>query len=161
MPGIPIKIAAPNTEVTLVESIAKKARFLRRVAGDLSLRGTTVLPTRVEDASRTEAHRGVYDVATARAVAGLSVVAEYCVPLLTVGGHVISMKGRLEDQELSEGERAVEKLGARISTLIRVPRLPEIGDKERCLVVLEKVEPTPGKYPRNVGVPARKPLGVV
>ena len=71
------------------------------------------------------------------------------------------MKGRLEDQELSEGERAVEKLGAKISTLIRVPRLPEIGDKERCLVVLEKVEPTPGKYPRNVGVPARKPLGVI
>src|SRR5829696_8651024 len=161
LPGIPIKIAAPPTEVTLVESIAKKARFLRRVVDELSLRGTTILDTRVEDASRTEAHRGVYDVATARAVARLSVVAESCVPLLRVGGHVISMKGRLEDEELSEGERAIEKLGARISTLIRVPRLPEMGEKKRCLVILEKVEATPGEYPRNVGVPARKPLGVV
>ena len=161
LPGIPIKIAAPQTQVTLVESIAKKARFLQRAVDELSLQDAVVLDARVEDVSRTEAHRGAYDVATARAVARLSVVAEYCVPLLRVGGHAISMKGRLEDEELSEGERAAERLGARVTTLIQVPRLPEIGNKERRLVILEKVEATPWEYPRNVGVPAKKPLGVV
>src|SRR5215203_1262025 len=85
LPGVPIKIVAPRTEVTLVESLAKKARFLQRTIDGLSLQDTTVLNARVEEVSRTEEHRGAYDIATARAVARLSVVAEYCVPLLRVG----------------------------------------------------------------------------
>jgi 16S rRNA (guanine527-N7)-methyltransferase len=161
LPGIPINICAPGMGVTLIESTGKKARFLRRVVDELSLTGTEVVGERVEDASRMVEHRGMYDVATARAVARLSVLAEYCVPLLKVGGWVVSMKGRLPDEELSEGERAAEKLGAKVSEHIRVPRLPEVGDKERRLVVIQKVRETPGKYPRNVGVPAKKPLGVV
>jgi 16S rRNA (guanine527-N7)-methyltransferase len=71
------------------------------------------------------------------------------------------MKARPDDDEIAEGERAAEKLGARVSTLIRVSRLPELEEKERSLVILEKVEETPGEYPRKVGVPAKKPLGVV
>jgi 16S rRNA (guanine527-N7)-methyltransferase len=159
LPGIPIKICAPGEGVTLIESTGKKARFLRRVVDELSLTGTEVVNARVEDASRMGEHRGMYDVATARAVARLSVLAEYCVPLLK--GWAVAMKGRLPDEELSEGERAAEKLGARVSELIRVPHLPEVGEKERCLVVIQKVRETPGKYPRNVGMPAKKPLGVV
>jgi 16S rRNA (guanine527-N7)-methyltransferase len=161
LPGVPIKIVAPRTEVTLVESVAKKARFLQRAIDGLSLQDTTVLNARVEEASRTAEHRAAYDIATARAVARLSVVAEYCVPLLRVGGHVVSMKGRLGDEELSEGEKAAKTLGAKVSTLIPVPRLSERGEKDRCLVILEKVEDTPAKYPRKVGVPAKNPLGVV
>src|SRR5215211_1202328 len=161
LPGMPIKIAAPELEATLVESTAKKVYFLRRAVETLSIEGTTITNARVEEIARTEAYRGAYDIATARAVARLSVVAEYCVPLLKVGGYVISMKGRPDDDEISEGERAAEKLGARVSTLRRVSRLPEIEEKERCLVILEKVEETPGEYPRKVGVPAKKPLGVV
>jgi 16S rRNA (guanine527-N7)-methyltransferase len=161
LPGIPIKICAPGMGVILIESTGKKARFLRRVVDELSLTGTEVVGARVEDTSRMVEHRGMYDVATARAVARLSVLAEYCVPLLKVGGWVISMKGRLPDEELSEGERAAEKLGAKVSEHIRVPHLPEVGEKERRLVVIQKVRETPGKYPRNVGVPAKKPLGVV
>jgi 16S rRNA (guanine527-N7)-methyltransferase len=161
LPGIPIKIAGPELEATLVESTAKKARFLRRVVETLSLEGVTVTNARVEEIARSEAYRGAYDIATARAVARLSVVAEYCVPLLEVGGYVISMKGRPDGGEISEGERAAEKLGARVAKLIRVSRLPELEEKERCLVILEKVEETPREYPRNVGVPAKKPLGVV
>ena len=161
LPGVPIKIAEPEIRTTLVEATAKKARFLRRVVESLSLGGVAVENARVEEIARTGAHRGVYDVATARAVARLSVVAEYCVPLLRVGGYMISMKGRLEDEEIAEGERAAEKLGARLSQLVRVPRLPELEKKERCLVILQKVEATPGEYPRNVGVPAKRPLGMV
>ena len=161
LPGIPIKIVAPDLRTTLVESTAKKARFLARAVENLSLEGVEVTNARVEEAARTDEHRGTYDVATARAVARLSVVAEYCVPLLRIGGVVVSMKGRLEDEEIVEGERAAEELGARVSGLIRVPWLPEIEKKERCLVIFEKVGETPRKYPRSVGVAAKKPLGVV
>jgi 16S rRNA (guanine527-N7)-methyltransferase len=161
LPGIPIKIVEPGYRTTLVESTAKKARFLHRAAEYLSLEGVEVENARVEEIARTGAHRGAYDIATVRAVARLPVIAEYCVPLLRVGGYTISMKGRPEDEEIAEGKRAAHKLGARVSDLIRVPRLPEIEKKERCLVILQKVEETPGKYPRNVGVPAKKPLGVV
>src|SRR5215216_7075451 len=144
LPGIPIKIAAPELEAMLVESTAKKVYFLRRAVETLSIEGTTITNARVEEIARTEAYRGAYDVAPARAVARLSVLAEYCVPLLKVGGYVISMKGRLPDEELSEGERAAETLGARVSEVIRVPHLPEVGEKERRLVVFQKVRETPG-----------------
>jgi 16S rRNA (guanine527-N7)-methyltransferase len=161
LPGVPIKIVKPELRTTLVESTAKKARFLHRATKNLSLEGVEVMSARVEEFARADVYRGTYDVATARAVARLSVVAEYCVPLLRVGGCVISMKGRLEDEEITEGERAAERLGAKVSELIRVPHLPEIEKKERCLVIIEKVGETPGEYPRNVGVPAKKPLGMV
>lgn len=161
LPGVPIKIVEPALRITLIESTAKKARFLRRVAEGLPLDGAAVIKARVEEVGRREEHRGAYDVVTARAVARLPVVAEYSVPLLRVGGHAISMKARLEDEEIAEGERAAERLGARVSRLIPVLRLPEIEKKERCLVILEKTEKTPADYPRNVGVPTKKPLGVV
>src|SRR5918911_3458738 len=160
LPGIPIKIVAPDLRTTLVESTAKKARFLARAVENLSLEGVEVTNARVEEAARTDEHRGTYDIATARAVARLSVVAEYCVPLLRVGGYVISMKGRPEDAEIAEGERAAAELGARVLDVISVPRLPELEKKERCLIILQKVEDTPREYPRKVGVPAKKPLGV-
>jgi 16S rRNA (guanine527-N7)-methyltransferase len=161
LPGIPIKIVEPRLRAALVEATAKKARFLCLAVEKLSLEGVQVMNARVEEVARTKVHRGAYDVVTVRAVARLAVIAEYCVPLLRVGGHVISMKGRLEDEEIGEGARAAAELGARVSELIRVPRLPEIEEKERTLVILEKAEETPEKYPRNVGVPAKKPLGVV
>ena len=91
LPGLPIQIAEPGLRTTLVEATGKKAVFLRRVVESLSLGGVEVENARVEELARREAHRGAYDVATARAVARLSVVAEYCVPLVRVGGYVISM----------------------------------------------------------------------
>ena len=158
---MPIKIVEPGLRITLVESTAKKARFLRRATEALQLEDVEVTNARVEEVARRGEHRGGYDVVTARAVARLSVVAEYCVPLLRVGGYTISMKGRLEDEEIAEGGRAAEQLGAKVSDLIPVPRLAAFEKKERCLVILKKMEETPAKYPRNVGVPAKKPLGVV
>lgn len=159
LPGIPIKIMAPDLATTLVESTGKKARFLQHVVDRLSLRDTGVANIRAEDLARTKAHRGTYDIATSRAVARLSVVAEYCVPLLKVGGCAISMKGRLESDELSEGQRAAEALGARVEEVIQVPMLQEVGEKERNLVIIEKLVGTPAQYPRRPGAAAKKPLG--
>jgi 16S rRNA (guanine527-N7)-methyltransferase len=159
LPGIPIRIVKPDLTTTLVESTAKKARFLQFVVDALALDRIEVVNSRAEDLARTQANRGAYDVVTSRAVARLSVVAEYSVPLVKVGGRAISMKSRLDHEELSEGSRAAEALGARIAEIIRVPMLQEIGDKERNLVILEKTRDTPAQYPRRPGTAAKKPLG--
>jgi 16S rRNA (guanine527-N7)-methyltransferase len=160
LPGIPIKILRPDLATTLVESTGKKAGFLRHAVDDLSLKGVVVANTRVEDLGRTPAHRGAYDVATCRAVARLSVVAEYCVPLLRTGGFAIAMKGRLDPVELAEGRGALEALGAKVAETKRVPMLAEVGEKERNLVILEKTRETPARYPRRPGIVAKRPLGV-
>ena len=159
LPGIPIRIVKPDLTTTLVESTAKKARFLQFVVDALALDRIEVVNSRAEDLARTQANRGAYDVVTSRAVARLSVVAEYSVPLVKVGGRAISMKSRLDPEELSEGVRAAEALGARIAEIIRVPMLQEIGDKERNLVILQKTRDTPAQYPRRPGTAAKKPLG--
>ncbi len=161
LPGLPIKLVAPHVRVTLVEGTAKKARFLRRTLETMSLDGATVLNERAEEVGRAGEHREGYDVTTARAVARLAVVAEYCVPLLRVGGHAVFMKGRLDREEISQGQRAAEKLGAEVAEIIPAPRLPEIGEKQRSLVIVRKVGETPNRYPRSVGVPAKRPLGMV
>jgi 16S rRNA (guanine527-N7)-methyltransferase len=159
LPGIPIKIMKPDLATTLVESTGKKAKFLQHAVDSLSLRGVEVVNGRVEDLGRTQGHRGVYDVVTCRAVARLSVVAEYCVPLLEGGGRAIAMKGRLEPEELAEGDRAVDALGAKVAEITRVPMLPEVGEKERNLVILEKIGETATRYPRRSGIVAKRPLG--
>jgi len=92
-------------------------------------------------------------------VARFSVVAEYCVPLLRVGGQVVSMKGTLEPEELEVGRAAAAALGAKVAEVKRVPMLREVGRKERNLVVIQKTRETPARYPRRAGVLARKPLG--
>lgn len=160
LPGIPISIAKPNVRATLIESTGKKSRFLEYAAEVLGLDRITVANARVEDLARGQAHRGTYEVATVRAVAHLSVVAEYCVPLLRVGGCAISMKAGLEDAELFAAERAARLVGARISERIRVPFIPEAGERERQLVIIEKVRETHPRYPRKPGMPTKRPLGV-
>ncbi len=159
LPGVPLKIVLPAARLTLFESTGKKADFLRSTVGGLRLEGIEVVGARVEEAGRGEARRARYDLCTARAVARISVVAEYCVPLLRVGGHVISMKGHPGSEEMEEGRKAAELLGAEVREVTKVPILPEIGDKERRLIVLEKVRPTPDSYPRKPGTPAKSPLG--
>jgi 16S rRNA (guanine527-N7)-methyltransferase len=160
LPGIPIKIVRPDLATTLVESTGKKVRFLQHAVDGLDLKGIEVANTRVEDLGRAGGHRGAYDVVTCRAVARLSVVAEYCVPLLETGGCAIAMKGRLEPEELAEGNRAVDALGAKVAETTRVRMLPKVGEKDRNLVILEKIRETPAQYPRRSGIVAKRPLGV-
>jgi 16S rRNA (guanine527-N7)-methyltransferase len=159
LPGIPIKILKPDLAATLVESTGKKASFLRYAVDSLSLDNVEVANVRVEELGREKECRGAYDIVTSRAVARLSVVAEYSVPLLATGGRVLAMKGRLELEELEEGSRAADALGARVVETVEVPMLPEVGEKERKLVILEKIGETPARYPRRSGVAARRPLG--
>ena len=159
LPGIPLAVALPNAEVTLFESTGKKAEFLRYAVEELGLANVRVVNARIEESARDDDHRGKYGVCTARALARLSVVSEYSLPLLRRGGHVVAMKGRVDADEWTEGGRALKTLGGRVSEEIQVHYLPDVEQGERRLVLLEKTEETPEVYPRRTGTPARNPLG--
>ena len=159
MPGIPLAAVLPDAKVTLFESVGKKAAFLRYASEVLSLGNVRIVNSRIEEAARERAHRGAYNVCTARALARLPVVSEYALPLLRGGGYVIAMKARRDVDELAEGERAAALLGGRLSHEITVAQTIGVQQKERRLVVIEKVEETPNRYPRKTGTPAKAPLG--
>ena len=160
LPGIPISIVRPELQITLIESTEKKAGFLRHAAEQLALGSVEVINARVEGTGRTQGQRGAYGIVTTRAVARLAVIAEYCVPLLEIGGRAVAMKAGLQGEEYEEGRRAAGKLGARIEGVEPVVMLPEVGDKVRNLVILEKVRETPARYPRKAGMAIKRPLGV-
>ena len=159
LPGIPLKIARPGLGLTLVEATGKKVRFLERIVEELSLDGVEAVNARTETIGREPAYREKYDVATARALASLSVLAEYCLPLVKKNGFLVAMKALPDDKELEEGRMSADALGAEISELIKVEFIPEIPAKQRYLVVLRKVLETPDEYPRRPGVPKKSPLG--
>ena len=155
-PGIPLKIVYPQLQLTLVESVGKKAEFCRHVANILDLKGVEVLQERVEVIGQDPAYREHYDWAVARAVAILPVLAEYLLPLVRVGGSMLAMKGESGPAEAHSGEHALRVLGGHLRQLTPV-MLPGVAE-ERYLVVIDKVAATPDAYPRKVGVPAKRPL---
>jgi 16S rRNA (guanine527-N7)-methyltransferase len=159
LPGIPLAVALPQAEVTLFESVGKKADFLHYACTELSLGNVTVVNSRVEEAAREHEHSGGYAVCTARALARMAVIAEYSLPLLADGGHTLAMKGKRDEEEIAEVRRAAAVLGGRLSVEIPVHSVPELEQKERRLLVLEKVGETPSRYPRRAGTPAKAPLG--
>jgi 16S rRNA (guanine527-N7)-methyltransferase len=156
-PGIPVKIAAPGIRLTLVESTGKKADFCRRLVGRLGLRDVTVLHARAEDIGRDPAHREEYEWALARAVAELSILAEYLLPLVKVGGRVLAQKGASGPAEAHSAANALGLLGGTVERIEPV-ELPGIAET-RYLIVIHKTAATPLQYPRRTGVPSKKPLG--
>ena len=158
LPGIPLKLACPELQVALLESTGKKVRFLHRAIELLGLKDARPLNIRAEIGGHRPADRARYDIATSRALASLPVVVEYCVPFVKVGGYVVAMKGAPTTGEIADGENAAREVGARISEIIEVPLLPEIGINDRRLVIIEKISDTPARYPRQVGVPRKHPL---
>lgn len=159
LPGIPLAIVLPDASFTLFEATGKKATFLRSAVERLDLAGTEIVNARVEQAAHDPGLRASHEICTVRAVARLSVLVEYCLPLLGVGGWMVAMKGDVSDEEYGEGERAASLLGGRVLQTVEVPLLAEMKQKTRRLVVLEKTAETSNIYPRRVGLPARSPLG--
>ena len=155
-PGIPIKIIYPKMQLTLVESVGKKAEFCRHVVKILDLQGVEVVQERAETLGQAPTYREQYDWAVARAVAILPVLAEYLLPLVRVGGSMLAMKGESGPVEAHTAEHAIRVLGGHLRQLLPVT-LPGVAE-ERYLVVIDKVAATPIGYPRKVGVPAKLPL---
>lgn len=156
-PGIPLKIARPALDVTLLDSSHKRTAFLSRAVVSLGLEGCRVLTERAEVLGRAPGHRAAYGLAVARAVAAMAVDLEYAVPLLTLGGRFVAMKGPKALTELGAAERAAGELGAELEQATELT-LPLTGDR-RLLAVFVKTAPTPDSYPRRPGVPAKRPLG--
>ncbi len=155
-PGIPLKIACPRLELTLVESIGKKVEFCRHVVRSLGLERVEIVHDRVERVGHQSEHRGVYDWALARAVASMPVLAEYLLPLLKLNGRAIIQKGETGPAEVHTAEGALRILGGRVDQLIPI-ELPTVVEC-RYLVVVIKNAATPDKYPRRPGIPAKRPL---
>jgi 16S rRNA (guanine527-N7)-methyltransferase len=155
-PGIPLKIIYPKMQLTLVESVGKKAEFCRHVVKILDLQGVEVVQERAEALGQDPTYREQYDWAVARAVAILPVLAEYLLPLVRVGGSMLAMKGESGPVEAHNAEHSVRVLGGHLRQLLPVT-LPGVAE-ERYLVVIDKVAATPIGYPRKVGVPAKRPL---
>jgi 16S rRNA (guanine527-N7)-methyltransferase len=155
-PGIPLKIALPELQLTLVEAVGKKAEFCRLLAAQLQLRDVTILHARAEEAGCDPEHREQYDWAMARAVARLPVLVEYLLPLVKVGGWALAQKGESAPEEVEAATGAVRLLGGALEKVVPV-ELPDIEEK-RFLVVLKKTNATPSKYPRRAGAAAKKPL---
>jgi len=155
-PGIPIKIIYPNTQVTLVESVRKKAGFCQHIIDRLGLEGIRVINARAEDLGRSPEHREAYDWGIARAVANMRVLSEYLLPLVQVGGVMLAQKGESGPAEAHAAEKAINLLGGKVRQLVPVI-LPGVVD-ERHLVIVDKVAATPPGYPRKPGVPGKNPL---
>jgi len=155
-PGLPLKVARPEIELVLLESVGKKAAFLEGVIAALELTGARVTADRAEEAGHEEACRERYDVAASRALAELSVGMELCLPLVRVGGLYVAMKKGDVSGELARAARAFDLLQAQLLE-VRDAGVPDLLPGHQ-LVVIEKRGPTPDRYPRRAGVPAKRPL---
>ena len=155
-PGIPLKIAFPHLRLTLVESVGKKADFCRHIMELLQLDKVEVIQSRAEDLGQMADHREMYDMAVARAVAALPVLAEYLLPLVKVGGRVVAQKGESAPAEVHAAEHALRVLGGHVRQITPV-ELPGVAD-DRYLVIIDKVAATPPAYPRRAGLASKRPL---
>lgn len=160
-PGVPLAIVCPSLRLTLLDSLQKRLTFLESLCGELAIPAALV-HARAEEAGRKPELREQFDVATARAVAGLPVLCEYLLPLVKPGGQMIAMKGPDGEAELADAARAISLLGGRSGTAkhLTLPPAPAPGEETalRLLLLIDKMEPTPSAYPRPTPKIAKKSL---
>ena len=152
-PGVPMKILRPDLELTLLDSLNKRLIFLEALCNELGITAQRV-HARAEEAGRGQL-RERFDLATARAVAPLSQLCEYCLPLVKLGGRFVALKGPEVEQEARQSEKAIALLGGR---LLEIRRLELPDGSSRSFVIIEKISQTPSKYPRPSAKIAKQPL---
>lgn len=152
-PGLPLAIALPQAQVSLVESSARKCEFIRAAAGAAGLANAEVVPERAES---WRSGLGACELVTARALAPLAVLAEYAAPLLREGGALVAWKGRRDAREERDAAAAADELGLAVEEIRAVN--PYAGAEHRHLHVLRKVAPTPARFPRRPGIARKRPL---
>ena len=155
-PGLPLKIAYPELHLTLVDSVRKKTDFLNVVVRELALPKIEIHHARAEDLGRTPEFREQFDWAIARSVAPLTILVELLLPLVRLGGYVLAQKGSGAEDELTEAAQAIKLLGGEPHQVFdyHLPHRPY----RHTNVIIAKKQPTPGKYPRRPGIPAKRPL---
>lgn len=155
-PGIPLKIVNPHLQLTIVDTLQKRIHFLQHLASELRLTNVTCVHGRAEDIARLQQHRDRYDLVTARAVARLAVLNEFCLPFVRQDGMFVAMKGSGGVDELTEAEYSLKQLKGKLEKSERFT-LP-VEDAGRYLFFIRKTAPTPAKYPRKAGLPIKEPL---
>lgn len=154
-PGVPVKVAYPNIDITLLDSLDKRLKFLNEVIKMLDIEGIRTIHGRAEDYGINPEYREKYDIAVARAVANLPVLLEYCLPFVKTGGRFIAMKGS-NLEEVGASKKALDILGGEIEQVKELV-LP-FSDIKRNIVIVRKLRQTPTRYPRKAGKPAKEPI---
>ncbi len=155
-PGIPLKIIRPDIEMTLVDSLQKRITFLEEIINKLGMTQISAIHARAEEIGKDENHREKYDCVTSRAVANLTTLVEYMIPLCKIKGKTICMKGSNIADELEEAQKAIKILEGKIENTESFT-LPQT-DIARNIIIIEKEKSTPKQYPRKAGTPAKQPL---
>lgn len=155
-PGIPLKIYRPDLNVILVDSLNKRINFLNEVIVKLDLKDINTVHSRIEDFGKDKKYRESFDYVTARAVANLTTLSEYLIPISKVNGKCICMKGNEIEEELDNSKAAINILGGKI-TKVDEFKLPN-SDISRNVIIIDKIKSTPSKYPRKAGIPSKEPL---
>ncbi|MDE7020279.1 MAG: 16S rRNA (guanine(527)-N(7))-methyltransferase RsmG [Lachnospiraceae bacterium] len=155
-PGIPLKIAFPDIEIILLDSLHKRVDFLKTVIDNLGLKKIEALHGRAEDYAKEKNFREQFDLCVSRAVSNLSTLSEYCIPYVKIGGHFISYKSEKLSEEKKDAEYAISVLGGEIEDQISF-QIPN-SDINRNLLIVRKKKETPANYPRKAGLPLKKPI---
>lgn len=155
-PGLPLRICLKNVKLTLLDSLNKRINFLQEVSAKVGIDNIEFIHGRAEDFGKDENYREKYDIATARAVAGLPVLIEFCAPFIKLGGYFVCLKGPNANLELEEAKKAIEIMGLKFVEKIDV-KLPEL-DLSHNILVFKKIKNTPEKYPRKAGKPSKNPI---
>ena len=160
-PGIPLAILLPDCNFTLLEARAKKCQFLRDAVDQLGISNASVVNSRAETAGQKQDHRERYDVAIARAVAPLPELAELVLPFVCVGGTAVLPKGGTDSHLRAEVERAahaIDILGAAPAVIMGSDDASDVASSNERIIYLMKIAPTPSQYPRNAGIPRKRPI---
>jgi len=155
-PGLPLKILLDQSRLVLLDSIAKKVAFLRHISQKLKLSNVEVVTGRAEEIARLPSYRQQFDLVVSRAVASLPTVVELALPFCRIGGKFIAQKKGEISREIDRAGKAINVLGGKLNQ-VRGIEFEELSD-ERCLVIIDKICPTPEEYPRRPGMPKRRPL---
>lgn len=155
-PSLPIKICYPHLHVTIIDSLKKRISFLEQLIIQLNLTNVELVHARAEDAGKNKNYRESFDVVTARAVANMAVLSEYCLPLSRIEGTFIALKGANAEEELLSATNAISLLGGEVSKY-ETFFLPQ-EESERAIIFVKKLKKTPKKYPRKAGTPNKQPL---
>ncbi|MEB7425310.1 16S rRNA (guanine(527)-N(7))-methyltransferase RsmG [Mammaliicoccus sciuri] len=155
-PSIPLKIVYPHLQITIVDSLNKRIKFLNELAASLDLDKVNFVHDRAETFGKSQQYRESFDLVTARAVARLSVLSELCIPLVKKGGQFVALKGSQGNEELEDAQFAISVLGGEVKTVNEFT-LP-LEESMRQIITIDKLRQTPKKYPRKPGTPNKEPL---
>ncbi len=155
-PGVPLKILSPKLKITLVDSVDKRLRFLREVVDELGLQDVELIHGRAEELGRKESFRDGFDLCVSRAVANMSTLCEYCLPFVKTGGIFAAYKTGNNAGEILDSAQAIMELGGELEREEKIP-IPRSSTAHRIFFI-RKITPTPEKYPRKVGIPAKRPI---